>query len=303
MNLCDIQIRDPFVLPVPSLREYFLFGTTDKNPWSGPGMGFDTYRSLDLIEWEGPIAAFRPSEFFWGRTQFWAPEVHPYRDRYYMFATFRADGLSRGTATLSSDRPQGPFELWSDGPITPRGAVALDGTLHVDPCGVPWLIYCHEWMQLNDGAISVIQLSQDLRQNVGGAVRLFHGSDGPWVRALEPANPQETAGPATNFTGVKQYVTDGPFVHRTRSGVLLMLWSSFGEQGYAMGLARSNSGSILGPWTHDRQPLWATDGGHGMFFRDFSGQLFVTLHQPNKTPFERAAFFPLDESDDSLQLK
>jgi hypothetical protein len=37
MQLCDIQIRDPFVLPAPSLGEYFLFGTTDKNPWSGPG--------------------------------------------------------------------------------------------------------------------------------------------------------------------------------------------------------------------------------------------------------------------------
>ena len=124
------------------------------------------------------------------------------------------------------------------------------------------------------------------------------------VRALEPANPEETAGPAANLSGVKQYVTDGPFLHRTRSGVLLMFWSSFGEQGYAMAsVASSNSGSILGPWTHDRQPLWASDGGHGMFFRDFSGQLFVTLHQPNKTPSERAAFFPLDESDDSLQLK
>ena len=82
-----------------------------------------------------------------------------------------------------------------------------------------------------------------------------------------------------------------------------MLWSSFGEQGYAMGLARSNSGSVLGPWTHDPEPLWATDGGHGMFFRDFAGQLFVTLHQPNKSPLERAAFFPLAESDDSLRLK
>ncbi len=303
MHLCDIQIRDPFVLPVASLGEYFLFGTTDQNPWSGPGVGFDAYRSRDLIEWEGPIAAFRPSEYFWGRTQFWAPEVHAWRDRYYMLATFKADGLSRGTAILSSHRPQGPFEPWSDGPITPRGAMALDGTLHVDPCGVPWMIYCHEWVQLHDGTICAIQLSEDLRQTVGEPVLLFHGSDGAWVRALEPAYLRETVGVETNFGGPKRYVTDGPFLHRTRSGVLLMLWSSFGEQGYAMGLARSISGSVLGPWTLDPEPLWPTDGGHGMLFRDFSGRLFVTLHQPNNTPFERAVFFPVDESDDSLRLK
>ena len=134
-----------------------------------------------------------------------------------MFASFRADGLSRGTATLSSDRPEGPFQPWSDGPITPRGAVALDGTLHIDPAGVPWMIYCHEWMQLNDGAISAIQLSDDLRQTVAEPVRLFHGSHAPWVRTLEPANPQEAPGPDKNLSGAKQYVTDGPFLHRTRS--------------------------------------------------------------------------------------
>ena len=251
-------------------------------------MGFDTYGSRDLIEWEGPIAAFRPSEFFWGRTQFWAPEVHRHSGRYYMFATFKADGLSRGTAILASDRPQGPFELWSDGPITPRGAMALDGTLHVDPSGTPWIVYCHEWMQLDDGTVCAIRLSSDLRQTVGEAAVLFHGSDGPWVHALELPNAKETAAVVTKSAEPKQYVTDGPFLHRSRSGALVMLWSSFGEQGYAMGLARSNSGSILGPWTHDPEPLWATNGGHGMFFRDFSGQLFITLHQPNKTPFERA---------------
>jgi len=165
------------------------------------------------------------------------------------------------------------------------------------------MTYCHEWMQLDDGTICAIQLSDNLRQSVGEPAVLFRGSDGPWARALTPGELQETPGAVTTFVGAKQYVTDGPFLHRMRSGALAILWSSFGAQGYAMGLAQSNSGSILGPWTHNPQPLWASDGGHGMFFRDFSGQLFVTLHQPNQTPFERAAFWPLDESDDSLKLK
>lgn len=41
MRKSEIQIRDPFVLPVAATGEYYLFGSTDKNIWSGPGQGFD----------------------------------------------------------------------------------------------------------------------------------------------------------------------------------------------------------------------------------------------------------------------
>lgn len=49
-----------------------------------------------------------------------------------------------------------------------------------------------------------------------------------------------------------------------------MLWSSFllGKDGngqYAIGVARSQSGTILGPWLQDPQPLNPNDnGGHAM---------------------------------------
>jgi hypothetical protein len=38
MNLSEIPIRDPFVLPMRESGEYFLFGSTDKNNWNGPGV-------------------------------------------------------------------------------------------------------------------------------------------------------------------------------------------------------------------------------------------------------------------------
>jgi hypothetical protein len=64
MKLFEIHIRDPFVLPVAESSIYYLFGSTDADPWKG-GTGFDCYRSRDLIEWEGPIPAFRPPPNFW----------------------------------------------------------------------------------------------------------------------------------------------------------------------------------------------------------------------------------------------
>jgi hypothetical protein len=119
MKTADIQIRDPFVVPEPKENAYYLFGTTDKNCWRGPAEGFDCYRSKDLREWEGPIPAFRPPASFWATQNFWAPEVHRFGGRYYMFASFKAERRYRGTQILSSAHIAGPYAPLTDGPITP----------------------------------------------------------------------------------------------------------------------------------------------------------------------------------------
>lgn len=294
-SLYDIQIRDPFVLTLPASGRYLLFGSTDRNIWSGQATGFDCYGSRDLIHWEGPVAAFRPSPGFWSQEQYWAPEVHQYQGRYFMFATFIAPGRLRGTQALAAEAPEGPFEPWSDGPLTPANWQCLDGTLHVDQQGTPWMVFCHEWKQVHDGAMMAQRLSPDLRTAEGVPVFLFSASEAPWSRALDVPSAKDREFPV--------HVTDGPFLFRLSSGKLIMLWSSFGDNGYAMGIARSTSGTVLGPWIQEEEPLWNTDGGHGMIGRRLDGGLFLTLHQPNKTPYERAAFFPLRELEDTVVLQ
>ncbi|MEV7660427.1 glycoside hydrolase family 43 protein [Paenarthrobacter sp. NPDC089316] len=292
-RLEDIQIRDPYVLTLPESQEYLLFGSTDKNIWTGAATGFDCYRSSDLEEWEGPIPAFRPDPDFWSKEQYWAPEVHLYNGRYFMFATFTAPGRCRGTQILSASNPQGPYEPWSDGPVTPEDWECLDGTLHVDQEGAPWLVFCNEWKQVIDGTIAARRLSQDLRSAEGEPTVLFKASDAPWSRALDRPSDRD----------MPSYITDGPFLHRLPSGNLIMLWSSFGDHGYAMGIARSESGTVLGPWTQEQEPLWGADGGHGMIGRKLDGSPFLTLHQPNKSPNERAAFFRLRELEETVVLE
>ena len=44
------------------------------------------------------------------------------------------------------------------------------------------------------------------------------------------------------------YVTDGCFLYATKTGKLLLIWSNFGNEGYAVGIAESTTGKILGPW-------------------------------------------------------
>ncbi len=288
----DIQIRDPFVLVAEGA--YYLFGTTDPDPWKAPGVGFDAYASRDLEEWEGPFPVFRPKPGFRGKKNFWAPEVHAYRGAYYLFASFIADGGRRGTQALRSERVLGPYEPHSYGPLTPADWECLDGTLHIDEAGAPWMVFCHEWVQANDGEIHAIRLSEDLATAIGELRLLFRASEAPWTAPLE----------RRDGSGKKDArVTDGPFIHRLSQGGLVMLWSSISPKGYAMGVARSPSGNVLGPWTQEAEPIVDGDGGHGMSFRDLDGGLWIAFHRPNETPLERPEFLRVSERNGGLVIQ
>ena len=296
MKLQDIQIRDPFVLPVRRQETYYLFGSTDKNIWDGPGTGFDCYRSADLENWEGPFPAFRPGADFWGTTQFWAPEAHFLGGRFYLIATFNAPGRRlRGSQILVSDKPEGPYSPHGE-PVTPPHWECLDATFWTQPDGSIWTVFSHEWLQVHDGGIWIRPLSADLAP-ADRPVFLFNASEAAWVRPM-----REGIACYDPNRAFPCYVTDGPFLHRASSGALLMLWSSIGERGYAMGLSRSRSGELAGPWEHLPEPLVADDGGHGMVFRTFDGRLWMTFHQPNNTPDERTVLVPIREEGDSLVI-
>jgi arabinan endo-1,5-alpha-L-arabinosidase len=294
----NIKIRDPYVLSVPAELVYYLYGTTDKIPWGDhPGGGFDTYRSRDLIYWEGPFPAFRPEPGFWGTHSFWAPEVHAWRGRYYMFATFRSKQVPLGTQILVADHPLGPFRPHSPGPVTPAGCACLDGTLHVAPDGQPWMIFSRDWPQIDVGRYSTLPLREDLSAAAGPAVDLFAVNAAPWVRT-PPWQKERTK------TGLPPcFVADGAWPFRMQNGEFCLLFSSWNEIGYATGIARSVSGDLQGPWRPDDIPFFADSGGHAMIFAGFDGTTYLSLHQPNDPPPEHPRFFPVVEAAGQLQLK
>jgi hypothetical protein len=296
MKTCDIQIRDPYIYTDQQEKIYYMFGTTDHDCWKGPGQGFDCYSSKDLKQWEGPIPAFRPSSLFWGKENFWAPEVHKFNDRFYMFATFIAEKRYRATQILTAKDVFGPYIPLVNKPVTPENWQCLDGTLHVDDDGNPWMVFCHEWVQIHNGSICAVRLTPDLKEAVERPIFLFNASEARWVK--ESGWPEKDA----KFR-FPTYVTDGPFLHRLSDGTLIMLWSSLGAKGYAMGVSWSESGHISGPWRQVHEPIWAEDGGHGMIFKTLEGQLMLTFHSPNKTPNERAVFVEIEEKAGGIQLK
>lgn len=279
MKTGDINIRDPFVLTHGG--RYYLYGTRGATCW-GKANGFDVYTGSDLENWEGPIECFRNDGSFWADRNYWAPEVHEWRGGFYMFASFKAENVCRGTAILRADTPLGPFRPHSDGPVTPRDWECLDGTFYVSREGRPYMVFCHEWVQVADGEILALPLTEDLSAPIGEPKLLFRASEAAWVKPVREVN------------GRDGLVTDGPFMWRTADGALLCLWASFSEGGYTEGVALSDNGEIDGHFGQI-EPLFDRDGGHGMVFRTLEGGLCLTLHSPNRKLEERPRFYPLAE--------
>lgn len=282
MKLQDIHIRDPFILLEGG--RYYLYGSRGNEAW-GKATGLDVYESDDLVSWSGPSVVFTPPEGFWADMHFWAPEVHQYHGKFYMFVSFKSETACRGTQILVADTPKGPFTLHSDGPVTPRDWECLDGTLYIDRDGKPYMVFCHEWLQVKDGEMCAVRLSDDLKQAVGEPFLLFLASEPDW--ALKDKT---------------EFVTDGPWMYRTASGKLLMLWSSSAANGYVEAIAYSDNGDVTGRWQHQKQLLFDQDGGHGMIFTSKEGKLFFILHNPNNSPMERPVILPLEERDGTLAV-
>jgi hypothetical protein len=161
---------------------------------------------------------------------------------------------------------------------------SLDGTLWVED-GIPYMIFCHEWTQIKNGSIELVRLAEDLSEPVTKPVTLFHAGDAQWVKAGKEGGK----------------VTDGCYLYQTDSNSLIMIWSSFGDQGYAVATAMSRSGRIEGPWVQS-DVIFHENGGHGMILETFDEELCLVLHQPNRSPEERAQIYRLTEENDKLVL-
>ena len=274
----QINIRDPFVLVHGG--QFFLYGTRGATCW-GPADGFDVYVGKDLNSWDGPFVCFHNDGTFWADRNYWAPEVHFYCGAFYMFASFKSASRCRGTAILRGSSPLGPFEPWSDGPVTPSSWECLDGTLYVSREGHPYMVFCHEWVQVRDGEILAMPLTADLKEPAGDPFLLFRASEAPW------------SSPVQHSSGISGHVTDGPFLWRTKNGSLFCLWSGFSSKGYGQGLALSDNGEINGRF-QQVDPLFLEDGGHGMVFSMPDQSLYLALHTPNTHLQEHPVFVELD---------
>ncbi|KGO86324.1 glycoside hydrolase [Flavobacterium rivuli WB 3.3-2 = DSM 21788] len=290
----SIVLSDPFILADKKTNMYYMTGT-----------GGMLWKSKNLKLWEGPfeVAKTDPTSWMGPKPMIWAAEIHNYKNKYYYFATFTNQAVTidtvngntverRASHVLVSDKPDGPFVPMKDATYLPANKPTLDGTFWIDKDGKPYMVYCYEWLQAVDGTIEKIELKPDLSGSVGEGKLLFKASDSPWSREKDK-----------NGKDVPNRVTDGPYLFKTGTNRLGMIWTSWIYDVYTQGVAYSQSGTLDGPWIQEKDPITPPNYGHGMLFKTLEGKLLMSLHshKDNKGKYHRVPhFFEVDITGDKL---
>ena len=292
--LNSIRLSDPFILADKNTSTYYMTGT-----------GGMLWKSKDLRKWSGPYRVTKtdPDSWMGPKPMIWAAELHYYKGKYYYFATFTNRNIviekvkgnvinRRASHVLVSNKPDGPYIPMKDPTYLPVDKPTLDGTFWVDKDGKPYMVYCHEWLQNWNGTVEKIELKPDLSGTVGKRNLLFFASDSPWSKERDKNG---------NITFNK--VTDGPYLFQTQTGKLGMIWTSWVFGDYTQGVAYSESGTLDGPWVHEKEPITPANYGHGMLFRTFEGKLLMSVHHHqnvNGQTVRTPCLFEVDDSGDKI---
>lgn len=274
MARANFEIRDPFILQVDGTYCCYY----SKSWFGGREVKLRTSRDLENWSEEQIVMEADPS---WCVAAVWAPEVHKYNGRYYLFVTLHCnDGKHRnvGTWVFAADRKEGPFKPVKDDALTPEGQ-CIDGTLWIEN-GTPYMVYTYGSPD-TDCSMMYAPMKDDLSGFAGEPVRLFGWRD------LKGHFEHEG-------------VAEGPSLYRSKSGKLFMTWSNISCWGYCVALAVSDSGKVTGPWRQLGIPI-RIDGGHGSFFTKVDGSPEFTLHTANSSKTnERMVFAAVEDNGDTL---
>ncbi|RXG24155.1 glycoside hydrolase family 43 protein [Leeuwenhoekiella marinoflava] len=294
--LDSIRLSDPYILADEASQTYYMTGT-----------GGRLWKSKDLKYWEGAfkVTDTDPDSWMGPRPMIWAAELHQYKGNYYDFATFTNRAVKidtvdgnvierRASHVLVSNTPEGPYKPMEDEIYLPADRPTLDGTFWVDKDGKPYMIYCGEWLEKGNGTMEKIELKPDLSGSIGAGELLFKASDSPWSREKDK-----------NGNDKNSKVTDGPFLFKTETGKLGMIWTSWIYDEYVQGVAYSKSGTLDGPWIQEEEPITPRNFGHGMLFTSFEGKTLMAVHSHevvNGNYHRVPHLFEVDLSGDKLKV-
>ena len=292
--LNSIRLSDPCILADKETSTYYMTGT-----------GGMLWKSSDLRKWTGPYRVVKtdPDSWMGPNPMIWAAELHYYKGKYYYFATFtnrdvvietvKGNAINRRAShVLVSDKADGPYVPMGEPTYLPADLPTLDGTFWVDTDGKPYMIYCYEWLHNWNGTIEKVELKPDLSGSVGKRKLLFFASDSPWSKERDRYGRI-----------IFNKVTDGPYIFRTQTGKLGMIWTSWVFGDYTQGVAYSKSGTLDGPWEHEKEPVTPPNFGHGMLFRTFEGKLLMSIHShkvENERTVRNPYLFEVDDSGDKI---
>ncbi len=299
VSIDSMELRDPFIILDKESLTYYMTGT-----------GGAVWTSKNLRQWEGPYNVLQLDTTMWmgSNPVIWAPEIHKFNEKYFYIATFtRPDVIidkvagreipRRSCQMFVADNIKGPYKpIPANRPLLRADQPSLDATFCDDELGVGYIIYSHEWIQNWDGTVQIIRLTDDFSKQMGEPFVMFTASQNPWSSGVDSL-------------GNKSFcpVMDAPFLFDTEGGELGILFSTYIDDEYAVGVAYAEKGyGLNGPWSIDSVPLLRDNNGHPMLFKDFDGTLVMAVHKDTIINDRRTSVPRLIEMDnqfDKLKIK
>lgn len=227
--------------------------------------GFQVLESKDMVAWKELPAVGKPT---WSDGQYWAPEVHLYKGKWYLFYSAQ-DRVTkkRDAAVAVGDTPLGPFKdvaklvLGKDLTDDPGDNGAIDQTLFVEDDGTPYLLYIRE---PGPRSLNMVKLAPDLSRTVGEH------------KVLLLADRPEEKGVLDAPTLVKR---DGKYWLFYSSG-----WFQSWKRDACYQVYVASSKSLFGPYTKPEKPILTTRAdavyspGHQCLIELPSGEWWMGYH-------------------------
>lgn len=207
---------------------YYLYGTG-----SNSSMGFMTYHSDDLNEWNGPAGSNSgfclTKETSYGDNGFWAPQVVKRSGVYYMFYT-----ANEQIAVATATSPAGPFTQ-TEKKMIEAPCRTIDPFVLFDNDGKAYLYH----VRLQDGnRIFVAELTDDLMSIKEETAKECITATLAWE----------------NTENASWSVTEGPTVlHIDDTYYMFYSANDFRNIDYAVGVATAKS--PFGPWEKADKPI------------------------------------------------
>ena len=206
---------------------YYLYATGNKI--------LSVRTSKNLTTWSEKKQVFALADTTWGVSNCWAPEVHEYNGKFYLFFCGRgSDSIFRGSVAVC-DTPDGTFVPVTENALLDFGFSVIDLSFFLDDDGKTYIFYSKDCStnKVNGKKVSQsfgVEVSNDFTRLIGEPV-LCTTPDVSWEL--------KSGGTIWN---------EGPVVFK-ENGKYYMLYSANYYQSADYGVGYAVADSILGPYT------------------------------------------------------
>lgn len=280
-QLLDTPLRDTSICRGPD-GMWYLTGTVE--PFWDYNAGIKVWKSKDLTKWEALGFVWKYGTSAWHKPYLekkkplWAPEIHYLKNNFwltYSIPGWDGTGKTSGSGLLKSTtgKAEGPYE---DVQTSERMGDEIDASLFQDDDGKVYFLW-------HSGKIA------RMKSDMSGLAEPYHALR----TTISDSNPRHHSGLCAGVFGKDSFDHvgfEGVFMFKHEGRYYLSCAEGYEDRYSCM---VSTSTNIYGPYGERYEAI--PHGGHNMFFKDETGQLWSTFFgsDPTAPLRERPCVLPI----------